>query len=46
MESGGRPTPLESPVRIQSMKGNVGYFVGQKTLINLPKSKSDTDVPF
>ena len=46
MESGGRPTPLENPIRLQSMKGNVGYYVGHKSLINLPKPKTDSDVPF
>ena len=27
LESGGRPTPLEDPVRLESTKGNCGFAV-------------------
>jgi hypothetical protein len=46
LETGGRPTPLEQPIRIQSMKYNVGYMIGYKNLINLPELKKQEDVPF
>lgn len=46
LETGGRPTPLDHPIRLQSMKFNVGYFIGYKSLITLPELKVKNDVPF
>ena len=46
LETGGRPTPLDSPVQLQSMKYNVGYIIGYKNLITLPELKKQEDVPF
>ena len=46
LETGGRPTPIDKPIRLQSMKFNVGYLTGYKSLIKLPEPKTNTDVPF
>ena len=46
LETGGRPTPLDQPIRLQSMKYNLGYLIGYKSLINFPTTQSTTDVPF
>jgi len=46
LETGGRPTPLDSPIRLHSMKFNVGYFIGYKSLITFPEIKDTKDVPF
>ena len=46
LETGGRPTPLDNPIRLQSMKFNVGFLTGYKSLIKLPEPKTNTDVPF
>jgi len=46
LETGGRPTPLDQPIRIQSIKYNVGYIIGYKNLITLPETKKQEDVPF
>ena len=46
LETGGRPTPIDKPIRFQSMKFNVGYLTGYKSLIKLPEPKTNTDVPF
>ena len=46
LETGGRPTPLDRPIRMESMKFNVGYLMGYQSLITLPKIKDDKDVPF
>lgn len=41
LETGGRPTPLENPIRIESMKNNVGYLLNGGTLINLDGVQED-----
>lgn len=47
LESGGRPTPLEQPIRLESMKFNVGYVIGFKSLIShKQETEIQTDVPF
>jgi hypothetical protein len=43
-ETGGRPTSLEAPIRLQSMIGNVGFIIGQHNLSN--DLKEEQDVPF
>lgn len=46
LESGGRPTPLDQPIRLESMKFNVGFIINLKSLIKHKESKQQTDVPF
>jgi len=46
LETGGRPTPLDIPIRLQSIKYNVGYIIGYKNLITLSEPKKQEDVPF
>ena len=46
LETGGRPTPLEKPIRIQSMKYNLGYLIGYKSLIDFPEPKTPDYAPF
>jgi len=36
IDTGGRPTPLEEPIYLRSMKNNVGYEIGGKSLIPKP----------
>lgn len=40
IDTGGRPTPLESPIYLKSMINNVGYEIAGKSLIE--KEKRDT----
>ena len=35
METGGRPTPLSEPIRIRSMKGNVGFTYNNLNLLDV-----------
>jgi hypothetical protein len=35
METGGRPTPLSDPIRIRSMKGNVGFTYNNLNLLDV-----------
>ena len=46
LESGGRPTPLDQPIRLESMKFNVGFLINLKSLIPHTPPKQKTDVPF
>lgn len=51
METGGRVTPLETPLVLQSIIGNVGFKINGRNLIpqkDEPKVEliQDTDVPF
>jgi replicative DNA helicase len=50
LETGGRPTPLEAPIKIESMKYNVGYFIDGAPIIK-PKANEliitgDDNAPF
>jgi len=45
IETGGRPTPLEKPIRLQSSRNNVGFLIGYKDLMN-HQTKTETDAPF
>ena len=44
LETGGRPTPLEDPIRLESMKFNCGYLCNGASLINL--NPDDATIPF
>ena len=51
METGGRVTPLETPLVLQSMIGNVGFKINGRNLIPQKDEPAielnkDTDVPF
>lgn len=47
LESGGRPTPMDQPIRLESMKFNVGYLIGFKSLISLKQeTETQENVPF
>lgn len=46
LESGGRPTPLDQPIRLESMKYNTGFIINLKSLIPHPPLKRQEDVPF
>jgi len=46
LETGGRPTPLDHPIRIESMKYNIGYIMGYKNFILAEQPKPKEDVPF
>ena len=43
IETGGRPTPLNSPIRIRSITNNVGFSIGYK---NLMHSTTNDPEPF
>jgi len=44
IETGGRPSSLNEPIRQESMKNNVGFSIGYKNLLH--EIKTETDVPF
>jgi hypothetical protein len=47
LETGGRPTPMDQPIRLESMKFNVGYLIGYKSLISYKQEiQNQDDVPF
>lgn len=46
LESGGRPTPLDQPIRLESMKYNTGFIINLKSLIPHAPLKRQEDVPF
>lgn len=45
VDTGGRPTPMDGPIRLKSVKNNVGFEINQKNLLDLPK-RVQTDIPF
>jgi len=45
IETGGRPTPMDKPIRIRSERNNVGFTIGLKNLMN-HEIKLENDVPF
>ena len=45
IETGGRPTPMDKPIRIRSERNNVGFTIGLKNLMN-HTIKLENDVPF
>ena len=45
IDSGGRPTPLDNPIRLKSLINNVGFEVNHKSLINPPQMEQK-EMPF
>lgn len=45
IDTGGRPTPLEDPIRIRSMRNNVGFEINGKSLIEYVK-REQQPIPF
>lgn len=45
VESGGRPTPIEDPIKLSSIPNNVGFEINGKKLIDVPL-KEQTNIPF
>jgi len=45
IDTGGRPTPLDDPIRLASIINNVGFTIEGKNLINKPQYKQ-AEVPF
>jgi replicative DNA helicase len=46
LETGGRPTALEQPIRLESMKFNVGFIINLESIIPHKPITKQTDVPF
>jgi hypothetical protein len=46
LESGGRPTSLDQPIRMESMKFNTGFIINLKSLIPHSPVQKQSDVPF
>jgi hypothetical protein len=47
MESGGRITPLETPLILQSVLGNVGFIINGRNLLPIKLDETPaSDVPF
>jgi hypothetical protein len=45
VETGGRPTPIDDPVRFRSLPDNVGFEIHGENLIS-KKEKKQSDLPF
>ena len=45
VDTGGRPTPLDNPIRLKSVINNVGFEINGKNLLDLPK-RVQTNIPF
>lgn len=45
IDTGGRPTPLDEPIRLKSIINNVGFEANHKSLISYTEEKQ-TEVPF
>lgn len=45
IDTGGRPTSLDDPIRLRSIKNNVGFEIGGKNYINLEEPKKQ-ELPF
>lgn len=45
IDTGGMPTSFDNPIRLRSVKNNVGFEINQKNLLDLPK-RVQTDLPF
>jgi len=47
METGGRVTPLETPLVLQSVVGNVGFKMNGRNLLGIKEDQTPSaDVPF
>lgn len=45
IETGGRPTPLDEPIKLRSMVGNVGFEINGRPLLEAPL-KEQSNLPF
>jgi replicative DNA helicase len=45
IDSGGRPTPIDSPIMLRSIKNNVGFTIGGRNIIDV-KPKVTQNLPF
>lgn len=45
IETGGRPTPLDEPIKLRSMAGNVGFEIDGKPLLETPL-REQSNIPF
>jgi len=45
VDTGGRPTPIDDPIKIRSVRNNVGFEISGKNLLDLPK-RVQTNLPF
>lgn len=45
VDTGGRPTSIDCPIKLKSVKNNVGFELNGKNLLDLPK-RVQTDMPF
>lgn len=45
IDTGGRPTPLDEPIKLKSMINNVGFEANHRSLISYTEEKQ-TEVPF
>jgi len=45
VDTGGRPTSIDSPIKLKSVINNVGFELNGKNLLDLPK-RVQTDLPF
>ncbi len=45
IETGGQPTPLDEPIRLRSMRGNVGFKINGEKLIDIDL-KDKNNLPF
>lgn len=45
IDTGGRPTPMEEPIRLKSIKNNVGFEVGGKNYLTMEPPKKQ-ELPF
>ena len=45
VDTGGRPTSIDAPIRLKSVINNVGFEINEKNLLDLPK-RVQTNLPF
>ena len=45
VDTGGRPTPMDDPIKLRSVRNNVGFEINGKNLLDLPK-RVQTNLPF
>lgn len=45
VDTGGRPTPIDEPIKLRSVRNNVGFEINGKNLLDLPK-RVQTNLPF
>ena len=43
IETGGRPTPIDEPIKLRSMKGNVGFEINGSPVLG---SEHQENLPF